>query len=387
MVYPSLEPSVSLPAPHDDSSLIVNNKDSNVVALERVPGKMLNTEQESDWVRIRSQSKFSCSPYFDPGFTKAVSRIRDDVQIAFLKNANGKRIGVFPFQQSSPDMIEPVGGRMNDYHSVIKSDAVNVEIDWLLANLGASRMRFHAWNELNNDISPYCYEILNSHYVDISQGVETYMNWLVKNSSTVKRLPQKIRALSRDFGSARFEFFNRDEQVLDRLIELKQDKFRRTKTFDIFAVDWVIKLLKEIFRCQEKSFQSVLSVLWAGDEVAAAHFGVMNENILHYWFPVYDSRFSKYSPGLQLMLQTCFEAAEQGIDKIDMGYGDSEFKGKFCNASSEVGFGCVNFNQMQFQLARSRYKFRQKLKGLPFKEPLKLVLRKCFPDYGKWHFK
>ena len=110
-------------------------------------------------------------------------------------------------------------------------------------------------------------------------------------------------------------------------------------------------------------------------------------HVLHYWFPVYDPEFAKYSPGMQLMLRTCQAAHSHGITRIDMSYGESAFKKKFCNGTSGVNFGSFDLNTASRVFGRQRYALRKKLKQIPMKTAAKAVLRKVFPDYGKWHFK
>ena len=50
-------------------------------------------------------------------------------------------------------------------------------------------------------------------------------------------------------------------------------------------------------------FQGVLSGLYIGEKLVAAHFGMRSRRVLHWWFPAYDPELGKYSPGAQLLLE------------------------------------------------------------------------------------
>jgi len=65
--------------------------------------------------------------------------------------------------------------------------------------------------------------------------------------------------------------------------------------------------------------------------LVASHFGLQCGPLLHYWFPVYDNRFSAYSPGRILYRHILLAAQAHGIECIDRGEGDSPAKRDFAN--------------------------------------------------------
>jgi CelD/BcsL family acetyltransferase involved in cellulose biosynthesis len=228
---------------------------------------------------------------------------------------------------------------------------------------------------------------LDSHFIDLRAGWPAYQDWSKKNSKTIKRQGQKTRSLIRDVGPLKFEFDCANAEVLEQLIELKRSKYTRSKTFDILSVDWAANLLREISTIETPNFQGLLSVLFAGDELVAVHFGMLTDDVLHYWFPVFDPAFSRYSPGTELILSVAEEAAKRGVNKVDFGYGDDLYKFKFCNGRESVCCGKVTTKELSFQIAKRRYQLRQKLKAIPMKKAAKSLLRKVFPGFGQWNFK
>lgn len=345
------------------------------------------------WTEFQAQDPKFASPYFFPEFTQAVMKVRDDVEVALFRDANQSIVGVLPFQRVNQLHGEPVGGRLNDVHGLIGcpelDDLIDVGSigDQLLKPIGLSSIGFHAGRGDDPVLKPFQFRQLESHYLDISQGWDTYYAWAKKNSSTIKRHGQKSRALARDFGEVRFEFQSADADVLEQLIGLKRKKYQRTKTFDILSVDWASNLLREIHQVRGGRFQGILSAIWAGDHLVAAHIGMLTDTMLHYWFPVFDPKFSKYSPGTELLLRVAQQASSMGIEKLDLGYGDDPYKFRFANATESVHCGLVTTSSTRFQMAKARYVWRQRLKQIPMKPMVKRLLRKVYPGFGEWNFR
>jgi CelD/BcsL family acetyltransferase involved in cellulose biosynthesis len=340
------------------------------------------------WSYIRHQNPRLASPYFSLDFVKAVARVRNDVEIAVVRR--GENIeGFVPFQRSRPHIAEPIGGRLNDVHGVIVSDdSRQFElIQRVMQSCGLTAFGFHAIATNDPNLEQYAFREVGSYFIDLRQGWQTYQQWAMEHSSTVARQPQKTRSLQRRFGPIRLEFDCRRSDVLEKLIELKRAKYQRANTFDILSVQWASDLLRELHGVEQPGFEGVLSALYAGDELVAVHFGMMTDQILHYWFPVYDPVFSKYSPGTELILRVAEESSRRGIEKVDLGYGDDAYKFRFCNARENLICGQVTFNRFAFAIAKRRFEIRQRLKGIPLKPLAKSILRGVFPGFGQWNFK
>ncbi len=340
------------------------------------------------WIHLRGQNPHLSSPYFDIEFTKAVDRVRNDVEIAVIKNDSGVIIAFLPYQRVGSHHAEPVGGRLNDVHGIIGN--LSDQMDCMTQVMHKSKLKsfgFHAAKNTDPNMEKFQFKELDSHHIDLTKGWEAYRKFVRKHSSTVRRQGQKTRALEREIGPIRFEYDCQDLMILERLIEMKRAKYQRSKTFDILSVNWAAELLREISTVDRPGFKGLLSALWAGDELIACHFGMLTDDILHYWFPIFDPAFSKYSPGTELLLRVSEKAAETGISKVDLGYGDDEYKFKFCNGTEKVTCGRLTSSRLRFRMAKHRYQIRQRLKGIPMKPLAKSVLRGVFPGFGQWNFK
>ncbi len=119
---------------------------------------------------------------------------------------------------------------------------------------------------------------------------------------------------------------SRDAGLLRLLTTWKSGQYRRTGHVDTFELPWVAELLQDLLEARSDHLTGMLSVVYAGDQPAAAQFGLRAGNIFHGWFTAYDPRFARYSPGLILVKKMAEEFAAAGIDRIYMGRGSSSYK-------------------------------------------------------------
>ena len=107
---------------------------------------------------------------------------------------------------------------------------------------------------------------------------------------------------------------------------MEVEQYRRNGWLDIFERRWVADLVDFLFSMRGERFGGMLSVLYAGGTPVAAHFGLRSGPLLAHWFPSYDMRFSKHSPGLIQHVRMAEEMAAEGVQLIDMGTGMQRYK-------------------------------------------------------------
>ena len=360
---------------------------SHQLSVDVIRPDELTVPLEIQWQKLRECHDGFRSPYFDVEFTRAVSRVRNDVEIALLSEPSGKLIGILPYQRIARNVAEPVGGRLNDLHGIIGQPCDGDVYSKVLKCCRLKRFDFHALLKTDTGMEEFEFESPDSFYIDLGRGFDAFWKEACQRSSTLKRHGQKSRALQRDVHDLHFEFDCTSESMLESLIQRKRERYRNTKTFDILSVGWASNLLRELHTISNRGFQGILSVLRSGDQFIAGHFGMICNDILHYWFPVYDTSFQKYSPGTELTFHVAREADRIGINKIDFGYGIAPYKSKICGGVETVSCGQIRFNRMSFELARCRHMMRNQLKRIPMKDRVKTVLRQVYPGFGGWNFK
>jgi CelD/BcsL family acetyltransferase involved in cellulose biosynthesis len=145
---------------------------------------------------------------------------------------------------------------------------------------------------------------------------------------------------------------------------------------DFFAYPWTRELIEHIAQAKEPHFAGALSALYAGDELVAAHFGMYSERAWHWWFPVYEHAFAKYSPGALLLLRVAEEAAGRGLELLDLGKGDDAYKSSFSNTEIRLAEGCASRPSLGSALRWGRDTGEKLLRALPLGEPVRAALRR-----------
>ena len=106
-------------------------------------------------------------------------------------------------------------------------------------------------------------------------------------------------------GPVRFEFQSDDRTVFTSLLAWKSQQIHAWKARNVLEWDWVLSLLDDLRQSRSPACRGVLSALYAGDQLLAAHFGICNRRTLHWWFSAYD-------PALRSLL-----AWEHPADAVD----------------------------------------------------------------------
>ena len=99
--------------------------------------------------------------------------------------------------------------------------------------------------------------------------------------------------------------------------------------------------LQRIHATDTAHFCGTLSLLYAGDQMVAGHFGMRAGTVWHYWFPAYDPDYAKYSPGFLLLLKMVQAASGLGVTTIDLGQGMTFYKERLKNGCVPIAEGSV----------------------------------------------
>lgn len=338
------------------------------------------------WARIRQSNPLLTSPCYHLEFTRAVSRCRDDVKIAMASRGTDV-IAFLPFQSAIRGHAHPVGGLLNDFHGPITGPSASLDLHRFVREIGLASWQFHALYPYDVVSAESRFEIRPSPYLDLSAGFEAYLAGAQQRASTVKRQAQKTRGMIRDAGPLRFEFESPDFAALEHLITLKRAKYRRTHVFDVLSVPWCANLLREVHAARTPNFRGILSTLSAGRHLVALHMGMLSGHTLHYWFPVFDPRFARYSPGTQLILETARHAAGLGVTIVDLSYGELPFKTRLASDAWEVASGRIQRNSWRRGFGRWHMMNRERLRDLLFSESVRKCVRTVVPQFGRHNYR
>ena len=290
----------------------------------------------AEWRAMLAADPALDSPYFRPEFTRVAGRISPNAAVAVFSRG-GRTIGFFPHQKRGGAM-QPLAAPMNDYHGVIARPGEAPSLEEAAGALGATRLNVTAWvgatGEAGRDLGE------PRRTVQVALGADGYDGWYAeRRASQGKFFKDKERArrsMEAELGPLRVERGLRDPALLDWLIGLKRDQYRRTGRHDIFACGWTADLLHALLGEDGEDFGASMAGLWAGDRLAALEYSLHGGDQYHFWFPGYDPALSRCSPGILLSMDTMRLASARGYRTFDFGFEGEHYKKYFCNASRTV---------------------------------------------------
>ena len=333
------------------------------------------------WEQIRASRPEFRVPFFALRFTECVHKARGDVEVAVVRRGD-ETIGFLPFHRIG-NLAVPVGRFLNDAHNVIAAHPGEIDWAWLLRQCNVKAFDVHALVGHEQEVeTQFRLGTINAFSADLGDDSVAYLKRLGKAHKTIGRQPQKTRKLDREVGPVRMEFDCPDFALVEKAIAWKRDQYRRTHILDLFTPDWTIDLIRHLHEQDVDGLRGILSVLWAGDRPVAAHYGMIEGGLLHYWFPSYDPAYSQYSPGTGLFRQIVHDGTINGLDFVDMGYGEQPYKLKQTDVTSSVAFGSLTESRLHLHIRQAEASAISLIKRMPMKEPLKRFWRRINPNHG-----
>ncbi|NQT53539.1 GNAT family N-acetyltransferase, partial [bacterium] len=94
------------------------------------------------------------------------------------------------------------------------------------------------------------------------------------------------------------------------------------------------------------------TVLWAGDQLAAAHVGVRSGPEVHLGIIAHSPRLAMHSPGKLLLLLLAERLGSEGVETLDITPGGAEYKERFANDHDQVHLLAVHGTPRQRTMHR-----------------------------------
>lgn len=286
----------------------------------------------------------------------------------------GKAVGFFAFERGLLPLAQTVGGWLNDYSAVIAEPGVGWDPVQILRGSGLVACRFRSLIASQSPSLTLCEASEISPFIDVTRGYEAYEEDKVRSGSAlIPRIAAIERRFARDAGPLRFEFHDADMRHLHALIRWKSD----TQPFyrEAFAHHWFRAWIEDVHATRTKEFGGVLSVLYAGDEMAAAQMGLRSGGTWQYMFPAYNRKFARYSPGMILLRRMVQEAPRREIDRIELGTGEYWYKSRFMTGAHTLAFGAIDTHRVLTRARRVRRSTLEWIRASPLGAPAKLALR------------
>ncbi|MEJ7589958.1 MAG: GNAT family N-acetyltransferase [Planctomycetaceae bacterium] len=326
----------------------------------------LTGDELREWTRLVRGNSALCSPFFMPEFTQATGFVHSGVRVAIAEQ-DGIPVGFLPFQNERRGQRVAVGGSLNDFQGLISDADADCDFAELLGHAGIDLLSCSKLLDWQDQMGPFVLRRNPSPLIDLSAGFQGWESGLKdQGSEQLKQLARKERKLGRECGDVRFEFHTTSDSVLQTLVRWKRDQYTRTGELDVFSANWPAHLLCYLLSLpSDAPMQPILSALYAGEALVAAHYGLRNASVCHWWFPGYDSEYGKYSPGKILLRHLLKESTIQGVTRFDFGAGDESYKYSFANGSVDTCRTVFDRNAARRWLGSRWYRARMALKTTP----------------------
>jgi CelD/BcsL family acetyltransferase involved in cellulose biosynthesis len=310
--------------------------------IELIRGHELPADVVSAWAALQAQDPALDSPFFHPQFTQAAAAVRDDVEVAVIENA-GRIAGIFAFERRGWSIAYPVGGRINDLQGVVAEPGLPWTPEWLMRECRLNGWAFENLLASQRPWQPFHSQVREAPHLDLSAGFDAY--YRARRDAGSQRVIQflrKLRKMEREVGPVRFVAETRDAALWQKLLEWKNQQYRRQKVASPLTAPRLLAILERLMQCEGPDFRGYLSALYTGDQLAAVLLSLRCRRVWHHWVPTYNVELQRYSPGSLLLTRIATESEALGIDRIDLAAGYNEYKDSFANGTIAVAEGSVD---------------------------------------------
>ena len=336
-----------------------------LVGFEDLSGAELHA-----WRTMRAGDPRLDSPYFDPAFAAAVHASGAPVTVAL--DGRGPELTSLMACHRDRSVLRPVGWPGADFQGPVSAPGAVFEPLELLVD-GVRAVEFDHWLLPCPEVEPWVEARAGSPYVEVSGGLDGYLGRASKSGrDNMGQARRRTARAERELGPVRFEGQSSDREALGWLVERKREQYAATGARDHFAAADRRALLELLLATHEPGCEGLLSTLHFGDTLVAAHFGIRSRTVLHWWFPVYDPAYAGLAPGWILLRELATAAPGLGLERIDLGRGDDEYKRRARTGEVEVAAGAVTGTAA----GRVRYQARRAAIGAAKGSPLAPALRR-----------
>jgi CelD/BcsL family acetyltransferase involved in cellulose biosynthesis len=342
--------------------------------FQLVPLSDLRAEELSTWRSLRASNPHLDSPYFDPAFAAAVQASGVDVTIAL--DGRGAQLSRLVAGQREGKALRPVGWPGADFQGPVLAPGTPFDPRDLLVD-GVRTVEFDHWLLPSPGIEPWLDNTAASPYVEVSGGLDGYLSRASKSGrDNMGQARRRTARAEREFGQVTFCAESSDRKALAWLVDRKRGQYAATGARDYFEAAHRRALLSLLLETHEPGCGGMLSTLHFGESLVAAHFGIRSERVLHWWFPVYDPTFAGYSPGWIMLRELAMRAPGLGLERIDLGRGDDEYKRRARSGEVHVAAGLVTASAARKALHKKRRATFAAAKGSPIAPMLRRALHR-----------
>jgi len=324
------------------------------------------------WLSIQAACPELDHPQLAPGYFQAVAAARPDVEIAVLWSGNDP-VGFLPFHRDNSNRGLPVGAEISDWHGVVVRPDIGWNAESVLRGARLSAFSFHHLLASQRPFLPHHTYIDPAYQVSLGEGFDDFV---AERKSLFAQARRKARKLEREHGALTFKFHDEAPQVIDQLLDWKNERVRQQGFASKLDEAWVRALALHLQTAASDSFSGAISTLYAGEKLLAAHIGMYNTSVLASWVPSHSKEYEAYSPGMLLTLELIRSAHQRGIRRIDLGRGENPLKLRLSNDQVMLAVGSVETRSSRRLFNHGRERLRTLSHKVPvFRSAIRAIRR------------
>lgn len=303
----------------------------------------LGTRELDAWIELLPADALSASLFMHPEFCEVSHRVLRPVEVVVIED-QGRVVGVVPLHRT-PGLRGWLRGYTQVAQDISDGFCFPVE-DGYLDRVAPALVKAGVWSGF------FTHFAMGKHIPYLQAGAPT-KTYLVRRQSGNRDMWDELKDRNRKLWSdtercARrlkelpggYEFHWQSpnlERDLEALISLKLDQYSRTGMHGSALFRESIKEFLGVLATKKSAgFSAPLNVIYCGDQLIAAHLGLLGSGRLHYWFPVYEPTYAKYSPGKVLLSEVMKHCGSFGVDVIDLGEGQADYKEAAANETYDL---------------------------------------------------
>ncbi len=279
--------------------------------------------EETLFCAFRDANPDLASPYFSADFLKSIAPHTPGSMLARFHDGD-EIVGFFAYQKRGQS-LQPAGAPLADYHAAVMKTGYAPDWTLLLAAVGAKRLEFNGLIGADGlDRAPI---VKHRQIASVTVGFDA---WFAAQKARApkyfKNLGRCTRNVAKDLPDLKFEWTEVSPALLDWVLNLKVDQYKRSGMHDVFSCGWTRDLLLALAEQKTGNASLMAGVYRRGEELVAAEICLIDGEDLHFWFPAYNPAYSRYSPGLLLTFDIIRHAADLGFKVFDFGSGGEAYK-------------------------------------------------------------
>jgi len=300
----------------------------------------LTARDVSQWTNWRAHHPELVGPYFDIRYVQAIGADVPGAHVARFYT-EGRVAGYFACQIRA-GVLQPLGAPLSDYHALIAAPGFVPDINALLKATGARRLDFQGW------VGPMDAQgqtvALQRRAALTPDGFDAwYEKQDQEHHKFFKNLSRCERNIIKDFGGFDFTWERVTPEVMDWIIGLKREQYKKSGLHDIFNCGWTRDVLVSLANLPDEDYGLRAGVFRYEGKLVAAEISLVDKDNVHLWFPAYDPAYYRYTVGIVLTMAIIRHLTPLGYTSFDFGTGGEDYKSPMTVHAGECREGSLQY--------------------------------------------